>query len=300
MGSLFGGYLSQHNEVWLIDVDPKKVEKIRCDGVIIREKNADRVFYPRAVTNSTNLGEMDLIIVFVKAMHSRAALVENMHLVGENTYVMTLQNGAGHEETLLEFVPMERVIIGTTQHNSSIIETGYIHHGGGGNTIIGLLNGNSYKLQSIAENFCGCGFVTFVSDNIKKQIWNKLFVNVSASVLTAILQVKLGFLRDNRHGLFLVERLVREAVAVANKDGMDFDPEEVFEDVKELLDNARDGYTSIYSDIYNGVPTEVDTISGSVVRKAKRLGVSVSNHEFIVELVHAIEDKTKTEILSPL
>lgn len=291
MGSLFGGYLSQRNEVWLVDVDRDKIDKISRDGITIREKDGERVFHPNAVADTANLGKMDLIIVFVKAMHSREALSANQNLIGEDTYVMTLQNGSGHEETLLEFAPRERVILGVTQHNSSIVETGVVYHGGGGKTSIGLLDGHGAQIQSIAKNFCECGFDTSVSDEIKRQIWNKLFLNVSASALTGILQVKLGYLLDNKHGLFLVERLVREAVNVARADGVQFDPEEVFAEIKTVLNNSREGYTSIYADLRDGRRTEVDTISGSVVRIAKRYGVPVPSHEFVVELIHAIEGK---------
>ncbi|HEX2953274.1 MAG TPA: ketopantoate reductase C-terminal domain-containing protein, partial [Bacillota bacterium] len=88
-----------------------------------------------------------------------------------------------------------------------------------------------------------------------------------------------------------VERLAREAVAVAIADGVAYNPEEVIANIKTVVGNAREGYTSIYADLRDGRRTEVDTISGSVVKAAQRLGVSVPSHEFVVELVHAMEDK---------
>lgn len=292
MGSLFGGYLSQENEVWLIDVDPEKMDKINRDGITILESDgSSRHFQPQAVTDTAGLGTMDLIIIFVKAMHTRAALAAHRHLIGEKTYVMTLQNGAGHEDTLMEFVPREQIIIGTTQHNSSIAEPGKIRHGGGGKTSFGLLDGNIEKIQYIADTFSNCGFETAVSDNIRKQVWTKLFLNASSSVMTGVLQVKQGYLLDNEHAWSLVERLVREAVAVANAEGLDFEAEEIVTMVKTVIGNAREGYTSIYADLRDGRKTEVDTISGSVVKAAKRLGVAVPSHEFVVQLVHAIEGK---------
>ncbi len=292
MGSLFSGYLSQENEVWLVGVDPQKTDKLDREGITIMEPDgSSRHFHPRAVTDTTGLGTMDLIIIFVKAMNTRAALSAHRHLIGEKTWVMTLQNGAGHEDTLMEFVPREQIIIGTTQHNSSIIETGKIRHGGGGKTSFGLLDGSVEKIRHIADTFIKCGFETIVSDNIKKQVWTKLFLNASSSVMTGILQVKQGYLLDNEHAWSLVERLVREAVAVANADGLDFDAEEILTMIKTVIGNAREGYTSIYADLRDGRKTEVDTISGSVVKAAKRLGVAVPSHEFVVQLVHAMEGK---------
>lgn len=291
MGSLFGGYLSRYNDVWLVEIDQKKVDKINRDGIRIREPDGEKVFYPTALTDTKGLGAMDLVIVFVKAMYSVSALEKNRHLLGEHTYVMTLQNGAGHEQTILRFVTRNRVIIGTTKHNSSIIDAGYINHGGGGGSSIGLLDGKSETIQEIADNFSQCGFQTEVSDNVRKSIWSKLFINVSASVMTGVLQTNLDFLKDSTYAWKLVEQLLREAVAVADADGLGFDEAEVIKDVRTLVETAHDGYTSIYADLHNGVRTEIDTINGTIITEAKRLKVPVPAHEFVVNLVHAMEDK---------
>lgn len=296
MGCLFGAYLTKENDVWLVDIDKRIVDAINENGVRVTEKDGEHVMRPRAVCDTSGLGEMDLVIVFVKSMHTESALAANKHLIGENTYVMTLQNGAGHEDMLLKFVQFERIIIGSTQHNSSLVSPGHVYHGGGGLTSIGLLNGQSGHLQAIADKFTSCGFNTVVSDNVKKQIWTKLMLNTSASVLTAVLQVKLGYILDNPHAWFLAEKLIKEAVAVANADGLDFDAKQVIGDIKAVLSRAYDGYTSIYADLRDGLRTEVDTISGSVLRAAKRLGLPVPYHEFVVELVHALEEKQKTGI----
>lgn len=292
MGSLFGGYLSRNNHVWLVDVNENRVSTINARGIRVREADGDQVFHPTAVTNTLSLKTMDLIIVFVKAMFTVQALQENRHLIGKDTYLMTLQNGTGHEAKLLQFADANHVVIGSTQHNSSIIEDGYVNHGGGGETCIGLLSGDSAQLSRIAENFTACGFDCSCSDNVKKQIWSKLFLNTSASSLTGILQVPLGFILENSHAQFLMEQLVQEAVMVANKEGFaSFDEAEVLEGIRTVLRNAKNGYTSIYADIKSGARSEVDTISGSVVDIAARLGVEVPYHRMVVEMVHAIEDK---------
>jgi 2-dehydropantoate 2-reductase len=293
MGSLFGGYLSQHHEVWLIDSNRGKVDAIRSKGVTIQEPDGDHIFHPNAVSDASSLDPMDLVIVFVKAIHSQDALRSNRHLIGEKTYLMSLQNGAGHEDTLSGFISRNRLIIGTTQHNSSLTMPGRIHHGGGGSTRIGLLEGDSAVLEPIAEELRKSGLDTAVSDNIQREIWKKLFLNASASALTAILQVKLGYIVENVHAWLLAQRLIEEAVAVARADNQDFDPAQVIADVRGVLVNAREGFTSIYADIRNGVQTEVDVISGFVVRTAKRLGVEVPNHEVVVELIHALEEKPR-------
>ena len=79
------------------------------------------------------------MILFVKALYSRAAMAANHSLIGPDTYVLTLQNGSGHEDILGEFVPQERIIIGTTEDNGAVLGMGHIRRGGVGNTNVGML-----------------------------------------------------------------------------------------------------------------------------------------------------------------
>ena len=67
--------------------------------------------------------------------------------------------------------------------------------------------------------------------------------------------------------------------------------EEVVQEVRSHLEHSRGGYTSIYADLRDGRKTEVDTISGSVVRASRRNGVPAPSHEFTVHLIHALEDR---------
>lgn len=297
MGMLFGSLLSVKNDVWLLDVDESRIRKINADGVSVHEQDGVRLMRPHGVTGSEGLPKMELVIVFVKAMYTVSALEANRGLLGPDTYLMTLQNGAGHEVKLLQFADREHVIIGSTQHNSSIIKNGHVNHGGGGQTSIGLLGGNSGRISHIAESFTACGIACVTSDEVKRQIWNKLFTNTAASSLTAVLQVPLGFILEDPHACMIMEALAREAVAVANAEGITcFEEAEVIEGIKQLLANAKGGYTSIYADVKSGARTEVDTISGSVVDAAHMLGVPVPCHEMVVALIHAMENKMRNHI----
>ncbi|MDD6222676.1 MAG: 2-dehydropantoate 2-reductase N-terminal domain-containing protein, partial [Lachnospiraceae bacterium] len=115
MGSIYGGHLSLHNDVYLIDTNPKVVETVNEKGLKLQENGTDNLYHPKALTSSEGIDSVDLIILFVKALYSRAALSGNKNLIGKNTYVLTLQNGSGHEDILSEFVPEDHIIIGTTE-----------------------------------------------------------------------------------------------------------------------------------------------------------------------------------------
>lgn len=292
MGSIYGGRLSLHNDVCLVDNNQSLVDVINRDGLNIEENGTVNHYCLTAVKDTSELEPVDLVILFVKALYSESALRANRGMIGDHTYVMTLQNGSGHEDIISEFVSQEHIIIGTTEDNGAILAPGRVRRGGSGRTNIGMLSEDKEnQLSKIKENFDACGFDTLIHENILKLIWEKLLTNVSLSAVTGILQTEMGFISANPHAWILTERLVREAVGVASGLGLDFDEAEILDKIRTNSQNSPNGVTSICADLRNGRKTEVDTISGSVVRAAKRCQIPAPSHEFLVELVHAMEDK---------
>jgi 2-dehydropantoate 2-reductase len=295
MGGLFSAYLSRCNEVTVIDVNRALVEKINAEGMKVREPDGSvQTCHPAAALSTAGMAPVDLVIVFVKAMFSEGALAANRGIIGPDTYLMTLQNGSGHEDTLQKFTDAAHVVIGTTQHNASISEPGVSNHGGSGMTHIGCITGDGKRLQPIADAFTASGLAADVSDSVQKMIWDKMFTNVSASALTGVLQVPLGFIVQDASTWQLCLKLIREAVNVAAALGMEFNYDEKTAEVRSVCENSPDGLTSIYADLKAGRRTEVDTISGSIVRAGQKCGVPAPSHEFLVGLIHAMEARANT------
>ena len=291
MGGLYGAYLSLHNQVTLIDTNADIVRIINEKGLEVRTKDGTaKIYHPSAALAPYGGQSVDLVIVFTKSLHTHEALSQNRALLGNNTYILTLQNGSGHEDVLSQFTQGQRVLIGTTQHNADISEPGILNHKGVGATHIGSLSGETQNILHIAQAFNVCGLETIISNDVQKVVWNKLFTNVSASALTAVFQVPLGTVSANPHIWDICCRLIKETVDVAAAMGMSFDYEQKAAEVKAVCDNNPHGLTSIYLDVKNGRKTEVDTISGSVIKSGRKHGVPTPNHCFVVDYVKAKED----------
>lgn len=78
---------------------------------------------------------------------------------------------------------------------------------------------------------------------------------------------------------------------MAGGEGLDFDPCEMVNEVRGICERNPGGLTSIYADLRDGRMTEVDTISGSVVRAGDRNGVPAPSHRMIVRMVRAMEQR---------
>ena len=289
---LFGGYFSRCFDVTLIGRDPKKMDIIAKEGLSITENDGTKnTYYPHAVADSREMSPVDLVILFVKAGDSKAALEANRHLIGDDTVLMTLQNGAGHEALLKEFARDEQVLIGTTQQGSYKLSDHAICHSGGGSTAIGAITSDGQRFAWVRDAFEQAGFVCELNEKVQGMIWNKLMINASSSVLSGVLQVPQGYVVENKYAWEIARKLIEEICEVATASGYPFDKDEQTDRLMNHLKRAPGGYTSIYADLKAGRKTEVDVINGTVVAQGHKLGIPVKTHETIVSMVKAMEGR---------
>lgn len=292
MGCLYGSYLSRENHVIMLDVYEPQVENINKNGITVLEEDGSQQHFTnvRAMKSGTCKEVADLVIVFVKSTHTESSLEENKELFGENTLVMTLQNGAGNDRKIAKYVKKENIIIGTSKHNSVNMGNGTIRHSGTGVTTIGSNLKENSNLEKICRLLTEAGFSAAISDDIQRIIWSKLFVNLSINTFTAITQSPICSMIENHYAWDFAEKMICEAVDVAEADGTHFSYMEVLNMVHHVCEDAGKGYSSMYQDVKRCVPTEIDAINGAIIEQARRYNVPVPYNTLIVDLIHAIEE----------
>ena len=166
---LYGSYLSQHNEVTMLDVYEPQVQALNENGITVLEENGEERHFRdiRAMKSGTCTDAADLMIVFVKSNYTSSALEENKALFGPDTIVMTLQNGAGNDRKIAQYVQPQNVVIGTSKHNSVNLGGGKIRHSGTGVTTIGSNHGRPEALGTICSLLNESGFRAEISDDTK-------------------------------------------------------------------------------------------------------------------------------------
>ncbi|MDO4804394.1 MAG: 2-dehydropantoate 2-reductase [Lachnospiraceae bacterium] len=297
MGLLFGGKLAACADVTLIGSNPKNLKEINENGVTIRRGESSVTRKVPASAAGKCPGTADVVMLFTKAYQIRDVLTQNRGLIGPDTMLLTLQNGAGHDRVMREFADSAHVLIGTTKQGSYRESASVIVNSGLGETVFGSAAAageqgpDPERLREICSVFENAGFPCAVSENIRFEVWNKLMINASSSVLSGVLQVPQGYVAEDESAWSVCEDLIREICTVAAGEGAVFDPEEQILRVREHLRNAPDGYTSIYADIKNGRKTEADFICGAVVCAAQDQGIRVPVQETILRLVHAMEGR---------
>jgi 2-dehydropantoate 2-reductase len=182
MGSLFGGRLAESGqEVTLIDVNDAHLEAIRTHGLRLQTDEGDRrvtrlaACRPEAATNTP-----DLLIVFTKTLHTGSALAGVRHLIGDDTHVLSLQNGLGNVEKMGEFLPSTRVLVGVTTWPADMVAAGHVHSHGEGAIQLQTADGvERTALGQCVAALNSAGLRCTADQNVWASVWEKVAFNAA-------------------------------------------------------------------------------------------------------------------------
>jgi len=294
LGSAIGGTLALGgSDVTLVDLYKAHVDAVNAGGLKLREGDVEVTVRIKAVTDCDALDVADLVIVLVKSFHTRAAIeTAAPHVVGNDTVVMSLQNGMGHEEILAEAVGHAHVMAGKTYVGGVFLEPGRVIAGTRDKeTLIGELDGTiSVRAQAIASEFQRAGLRTIVSNNIVGTMWDKLLVNVATGALAGITRLTYGDLYSVPEIEACALAAVDEAMAVAKAHGVTLsvrEPREAWRKASEGL--PRDFKTSMLQSLEKRSVTEIDFINGVVVRAGAKVGIPTPVNSTLVACMKGIE-----------
>ena len=290
MGCLYGGYLSQENDVLLIDAYAPQVQALCEHGVTIEEGDRVLEFPVKAALSGTVAEPQDLVIVFVKTTQTLTALEENLALIGPNTTVLTLQNGLDNDLDLERFVPRERIVLGVSKDNSVGLGNGRVRHTFSGMTTVGPADKDITRSRKVADLLARAGFRAELSADVRRVIYDKLFINITFNTITFLLQTNVGTIATDPHAWAMARQVLDEALAVAAADGVPFDRMLATETLHKASVDAANAYTSMYQDRQRKARTEIDHLNGAVAARGRLLGVPTPCNALLTELVHAIEN----------
>ncbi|MDP2044246.1 MAG: 2-dehydropantoate 2-reductase [Candidatus Omnitrophota bacterium] len=291
MGCLFAAFLSKSKEeIWLLDKNKENAARINENGISLEGVSGAWQGKPKTTANIQDIGKADLILICVKSFHTKQAVEQIKPLLGQNTKILTLQNGMGNIEAIAELTGEERVIGGVTNEGATLIDIGKIRHAGRGETIIGMIDGKTpVEMRGIREIFNKVGFETKMSRDIKSLIWSKLIINVGINALTAITGLPNGKLTEFEGTKRILREAVTEAVRIAKRKRIKLIYEDPLAKVEAVCEGTSTNLSSMLQDVLRKKRTEIDFINGVIVRLGQELGISVPTNKLLVDLVKTIE-----------
>jgi 2-dehydropantoate 2-reductase len=291
MGCLLAHYLSKSKEeLCILDKDMERAQKINQAGISVEGVSGRNQVKIKATTDANEIGPADLILICVKSYDTKEAVIKAKPLVGENTGVLTLQNGIGNIEIISEILGADKVIGGVTNEGATLLDTAKIRHAGHGETVIGRIDGTMpVQMRYIREVFNRVGLETRISRDIKGLLWSKLIINVGINALTAITRINNGRLVEFEGTRKILREAVTEAVKVAKRKRIKLIYDDPLAKVEAVCEATAGNVSSMLQDVLRKKRTEIDFINGVIVRQGQELGIATPINSILVDLVKTIE-----------
>lgn len=290
MGTLFSGLLSLGgHEVWLLGRRSEVARTIARDGVTIVRGEVQRRVAVNATLAARDAGEVEMVLVFVKAYDTLQACRDALPAIGPDTVVLTLQNGLNNVEAIASVVGVERVLAGVTAHGATLLGPGVVRHGGEGESSLGELDGReTARLGRVVGAFHQAGIEVSISRTVNALIWGKLVVNAAINPVTALLRVPNGQLLDRPETRSLMAAAAAEVVAVAKARGVALPYDDPVASVEMVCRRTAANRSSMLQDVERGIRTEIDYINGAVAREGEALGVPTPVNRTLAQLVRSL------------
>lgn len=284
VGGYFGGKLALagHHEVTFL-ARGKHLEAIKQNGLQILSPQGDFLINPaQATADIDSIGQVDLIILGVKAWQVKENLPHLQKLIKDKTMILPLQNGVLVPEELKNELKEASVLGGICRIFSEIKAPGVIRHVGVEPTIVfgALDNEKSDQILQLKEAFDQANIASKVAEDIQVELWKK-FIFICSGGLVALTRSNYGTLRNLPETRKLMKALLYEIYEVAQKAGVKVKADYV-ENTFSFIDQfPEEATTSLARDIWEGKPSELEYQNGTVVKLGEKFGVETPVNRFV-------------------
>lgn len=298
IGGLYAARLAKFADVAVLDNNLAHVDAIRRHGLAVTGATGS-VTKLAAFAHAAEMGprRLDAAIFLVKSQATESAF-HSIHPVLEGRPVLvTFQNGMGNEEVLMGLTNLD-VAHGVSFEAARYDAPGRIQHlVHGEESWLGPARGTVESVEWLGKLMTRSGLPTRVVADPRGAIWGKFIFNSVMNPIGAIVQGVNAARYEVPEMRALIDDMAAECTRVAEALGvrLEFDP-------MYLVKKFRSGETplskhagSMAQDLEAGRETELESMTGYVVRKAKELGVAVPVTESVYRMAKGVEYAAKAK-----
>ena len=250
-----------------------------------------------------DIGVMDMVILMVKATQTADVMADTMPCIGEETVVVSLQNGLGNDEVLAQFVPEDRIMYGSGLIGTELAGPGVcvskpekgiqMHFGAVRNNPKTDAAG-----KALEQCFCAGGCNASFDEDVRPYIWKKVIANSGYNGVSAVLRLKVKETFSDPYGHDLVMHVWKEGCEVAKALGIgDLWPLMELEE-PNIVANLGNYYPSMAQDaVLHHRQTEISVLNGAIARYGARLGVPTPFNSVITQVISCIQNNYDKQYL---
>ncbi len=281
LGSYVGALLQQAgHDVTLVTRGTHR-EAIEARGLLVRSHAGDFSVRPRCVSRGEEAGEVDLTFVATKTYSIAEVAPQLAALAKKGSAVVSLLNGVTARQELVALgVDPDLVADGVAYMTAFRVEPGVVERRATHQRIVvPVTRAKEDASARMVKAFAGTIVGIEEIEDIDVELWEKMAVVCSLSVLCAIGDWHMGSLRAHPLGADLQRQAISEVLAVGRATGVSI-PGGAEEKIDARLDRFPDSfYPSVIHDLREGRRTEMADLGGAVSRLGRSSGVPTPLHD---------------------
>ena len=283
IGGWIGARLAQSGRSVSLLARGATLQALRTQGLTLHEAGQSRSWPVQAVDRAEALGVQDLVVISVKAPAMAEVAATVRPLIGPDTVVLTAMNGVpwwflqglggpvdGQRLTSIDpdgaidqHLPLAHIVGGVVHASCSVDAPGQVRHHFGQGLILGEPSGEaSPRVQALCDLLVAAGFQASVSPRIQKDIWYKLWGNMTVNPVSALTGATTDRIMDDELVRAFISGVMLEARQIGERIGLPIDQQP--EDRHQVTRKLGAFRTSMLQDVQAGKPVELDALVGAV------------------------------------
>ncbi|VVA44103.1 2-dehydropantoate 2-reductase [Candidatus Roizmanbacteria bacterium] len=288
VGSFYGGKIEAKRKgaITFVGREPS-FSAIQKNGLVLNMPSGIHLIYPRIIEHISEIVNPKVVILTVKSYDLDEVARELSKVVKPKTTIITLQNGLDNDLKVLEHLYCEvlpgLVLVAATKTSPYEV----VQKGEQQKLVFGPRDGKiTPKMKEIYTIFKEAGIDAVLSENITLELWKKFLFVVSFSSATVAGRCSIGEALSNPELLNVYSQVLREAIAVGEKEEVIFEPNIFEKTLEEALKFDPSTKSSLLVDLENNRPTtEVEALQGAMIRLAKKHGLAVPATLGVYEMI---------------
>ncbi len=299
VGGYFGARLAQAGEDVVFIAKGDTLRTLQVKGLRLESLNGDLLLPSVNVTDDVSrVDAVDVVLVGVKTWQVPDAAKTIAPLVGEDTFVLPLQNGVEATDQLAAELGGEYVGCGLAKIVSCLAAPGHIRHTGVDPYVaIGEIdNRRTERVERLRQSFQHAGIRAEIPPDMMAALWEKFLLVSSWGGIGAVSRAPIGVIRSLPQTRRMLEQAMREVLAVARARRISLE-DDIITRTMDFIDTLPPGgTTSMQRDIAEGRPSELESWNGAVVRLGRQAGVAAAVHNFIYDSLLPLELNARGEM----
>lgn len=251
---------------------------------VVIERGAQRSEQRLAAITPDDTSVISHLLITTKAYDVHAAVSGIARLLSDNCVVVLLVNGLGLAEKLREDYPHLDIFCGTTTEGAYPRSAQHIRHAGRGETRVGRAGVKTPPLWF--ESFSRATDTCIWDPDIDSALWSKLAVNCVINPLTALNGCRNGELARRAELSMQVETLCAEVADISRAAGFEDIAEQLLPTVNAVIAGTADNCSSMLQDLEHGRRTEIDYITGYLLKVAGQHGIVAPHNQSLLKRIH--------------